>query len=97
MDLAFPRFQNIMFYKGKNNLSPIFHRLVNEAYRICYLCCHFRLPPISLPNFSLMAKIFPDAFVMAVVIFATNISVAKILGQKDGYSVDPNQVCMTKL
>jgi len=42
-----------------------------------------------------MSKIFPDAFVIAVVIFATNISLAKMFAKKRGYSVDPNQVCLT--
>jgi len=49
------------------------------------------LPPLSVPSFSLMSKIFPDAFVIAVVIFATNISLAKMFAKKRGYSVDPNQ------
>lgn len=49
------------------------------------------LPPLSLPSFSLMTNIFADAFVIAVVIFATNISLAKMFAKKGGYSVDPNQ------
>lgn len=49
------------------------------------------LPPLSLPTFSLLPKIFPDAFVIAVVIFATNISLSKMFAKKRGYSVDPNQ------
>ncbi|XP_078370071.1 prestin-like isoform X2 [Oculina patagonica] len=49
------------------------------------------LPPLSVPSFSRLSKIFPDAFVIAVVIFATNISLAKMFAKKRGYSVDPNQ------
>ncbi|XP_068719707.1 prestin-like isoform X1 [Montipora capricornis] len=49
------------------------------------------LPPLSLPSFSLMPNIFADAFVIAVVIFATNISLSKMFAKKHGYSVDPNQ------
>ncbi|KAJ7388826.1 hypothetical protein OS493_035383 [Desmophyllum pertusum] len=51
------------------------------------------LPPLSLPSFSLMSRIFPDAFVIAVVIFATNISLVKMFAKKHGYSIDPNQLC----
>ena len=41
----------------------------------------------------LLTRIIPDAFVIAVVIFATNISLSKMFGKKWGYKVDPNQVC----
>ena len=53
---------------------------------------NFRLPPLSVPSLSLMSNIFSDAFVIAVVIFATNISISKMFAKKGGYSVDPNQV-----
>ncbi|CAH3178835.1 unnamed protein product [Porites evermanni] len=49
------------------------------------------LPPLSVPNFSLVSNIFSDAFVIAVVIFATNISISKMFAKKHGYLVDPNQ------
>ncbi|KAM7444005.1 hypothetical protein ABFA07_007374 [Porites harrisoni] len=49
------------------------------------------LPPLSVPSLSLMSNIFSDAFVIAVVIFATNISISKMFAKKGGYSVDPNQ------
>ncbi|KAK2573107.1 Solute carrier family 26 member 6 [Acropora cervicornis] len=49
------------------------------------------LPPISVPSFSWMSKMIPDAFVIAVVIFATNISVSKMFAKKRGYTIDPNQ------
>ena len=61
--------------------------------RLCFLF-NFSLPPLSVPSFSRISKIFPDAFVIAVVIFATNISLAKMFAKKRGYSVDPNQVCL---
>ena len=51
-----------------------------------------RLPPLSVPSLSMMSNIFPDAFVIAVVIFATNISVSVMFGKKRGYTVEPNQV-----
>ena len=40
----------------------------------------------------MMSNIFPDAFVIAVVIFATNISVSVMFAKKRGYTVEPNQV-----
>jgi hypothetical protein len=50
------------------------------------------MPPLSLPKISLMANIITDAFVIAVVIFATNISMAKMFAKKYNYKVDANQV-----
>ncbi|XP_020612029.1 solute carrier family 26 member 6-like isoform X1 [Orbicella faveolata] len=49
------------------------------------------LPPLSVPSFSRISTIFADAFVIAVVIFATNISLSKMFAKKRGYSIDPNQ------
>jgi len=49
------------------------------------------LPPLSVPSLSMMSNIFPDAFVIAVVIFATNISVSVMFAKKRGYTVEPNQ------
>ncbi|PFX33451.1 sulfate anion transporter 1-like isoform X1 [Stylophora pistillata] len=49
------------------------------------------LPPLSVPSLSRISNIFSDAFVIAVVIFATNISISKMFAKKRGYSVDPNQ------
>ena len=40
----------------------------------------------------MMSNIFPDAFVIAVVIFATNISVSVMFAKKNGYTVEANQV-----
>lgn len=49
------------------------------------------LPPLSVPSFSWMSKMIPDAFVIAVVIFATNISVSKMFAKKRGYTIDASQ------
>ncbi|RMX43870.1 hypothetical protein pdam_00021076 [Pocillopora damicornis] len=49
------------------------------------------LPPLSVPSLSKISNIFSDAFVIAVVIFATNISLSTMFAKKRGYSVDPNQ------
>ena len=54
----------------------------------------FRLPPLSVPSLSRISNIFADSFVIAVVVFATNISISKMFAKKRGYSVDPNQVCI---
>lgn len=52
-----------------------------------------KLPEPSLPSFnaSLIARILPDSFVMAVVSFAITLSLGRIFGQKHGYAVDANQ------
>ena len=57
----------------------------------------FRLPPLSVPSLSKISNIFSDAFVIAVVIFATNISLSTMFAKKRGYSVDPNQVCLLRI
>ena len=44
-----------------------------------------------------MSNISSDAFVIAVVIFATNISLAKMFAKKRGYAVEPNQVCLASI
>ncbi|XP_066017113.1 prestin isoform X1 [Pocillopora verrucosa] len=49
------------------------------------------LPPLSVPSLSRISNISSDAFVIAVVIFATNISLAKMFAKKRGYAVEPNQ------
>lgn len=46
----------------------------------------------KLPNFSLVYIAIPDAFGIAVVIFAVHISLAKMLAKKNNYTVDPGQV-----
>ena len=57
----------------------------------------FRLPPLSVPSLSRISNISSDAFVIAVVIFATNISLAKMFAKKRGYAVEPNQVCLASI
>lgn len=48
------------------------------------------LPP-AVPDFSLIPKLFTDAFAVAIVGFSMGISLAKIFALKHGYSVDGNQ------
>ncbi|KAK3752265.1 hypothetical protein QZH41_002642, partial [Actinostola sp. cb2023] len=50
-----------------------------------------RLPPISIPSFTLMNDIVVDAFKIAIVIFATNISLAKLFAKKNRQKIDSNQ------
>ncbi|KAK3733499.1 hypothetical protein QZH41_008730, partial [Actinostola sp. cb2023] len=49
------------------------------------------LPPISIPSFTLMNDIVVDAFKIAIVIFATNISLAKLFAKKNRQKIDSNQ------
>ena len=46
----------------------------------------------SAPSFVLMGSMIPDALVIAVVIFATNISLAKVFAKRNNYVIDSNQV-----
>uniref|UniRef100_A0A1A7WSC6 Solute carrier family 26, member 5 n=1 Tax=Iconisemion striatum TaxID=60296 RepID=A0A1A7WSC6_9TELE len=49
------------------------------------------LRPPAVPEFSLIPKLIPDAFAVAIVGFSMTISLAKIFALKHGYSVDGNQ------
>ena len=39
-----------------------------------------------------MGKMVPDAIVIAIVIFATNVSLAKTFARRNNYIIDSNQV-----
>ncbi|XP_067040466.1 prestin-like isoform X3 [Acropora muricata] len=45
----------------------------------------------SAPSFMLMRKMVPDAIVIAIVIFATNVSLAKTFARRNNYVIDSNQ------
>ncbi|KAK9754976.1 Sulfate permease family [Popillia japonica] len=49
------------------------------------------LPGPSIPSFSLMNSIFLDCFIIAIVSYTINLSMALIFAQKLGYEVDANQ------
>nr|XP_039252926.1 pendrin-like [Styela clava] len=49
------------------------------------------LPAPVLPNMSILGDIIADGFALAIVGFAISVSLAKMYGNKHGYSVDPNQ------
>ncbi|KAK3733500.1 hypothetical protein QZH41_008731, partial [Actinostola sp. cb2023] len=49
------------------------------------------IPPLTVPNVHLMGNIITDAVVIAVVIFATNISLVKMFAKKKNDNIDANQ------
>ena len=49
------------------------------------------LPPLSVPPSDLIPEMIVDGFVISVVAFAVNISLAKLFSQKHGYPIDANQ------
>ena len=49
---------------------------------------------VTSPNTSLMVELITDAFVIAIISFVINISQAKLIAKKNGYSVHPDQVCI---
>jgi MFS superfamily sulfate permease-like transporter len=49
------------------------------------------MPPLSVPRGDLIPDIIVDGFVIAVVAFAVNISLAKLFSQKHGYPIDADQ------
>lgn len=49
------------------------------------------MPPLSLPRGSLIPEILSDGFVIAIIAFAINISLAKLFAQKHKYPIDANQ------
>ncbi|XP_077517456.1 prestin-like isoform X2 [Amblyomma americanum] len=67
---------------------------LNENYGVAVVgTVPEKLPEPSLPSFnaSLIIRILPDSFVMAIVSFAITLSLGRIFGQKHGYAVDANQ------
>ena len=54
---------------------------------------NFRLPAPGMPNFNGVGRYVSDIFIIAVISFAQSVSVAALMAQKHGYSIDANQVC----
>ena len=50
----------------------------------------------SAPSASLFTSMILDAVVIAIVIFATNVSLAKVFAKRNNCVVDSNQVTMQK-
>ena len=65
-----------------------------HSYELTFTCFSFpnRLPPVTVPSLSTAADIVPDAFIIAIVSFAVNISLAKMFAKKHKYPIDANQV-----
>ena len=53
---------------------------------------NIRIPPPTLPSFSLVSEILGDSISLAIVSFAINISMAKLFAKKYKYEISPNQV-----
>ncbi|XP_028401981.1 pendrin-like isoform X2 [Dendronephthya gigantea] len=49
------------------------------------------LPPLSVPRSDLITDLVIDGFVISVVAFSVNVSLAKLFSQKHGYPLDANQ------
>jgi len=49
------------------------------------------LPPLSVPDFSLMKDLITDCLVISIVSFAINISIAKAFAKKNKYIINPTQ------
>ena len=50
-----------------------------------------RLPPAALPPMELLGRVSVDSFVIAIVSFAIDCSLAKIFALRNEYSVDATQ------
>ena len=51
------------------------------------------MPALTIPQFSLMKDLIRQGFVIAMVAFAVNVSLAKSFAKKNDYEIDSNQVC----
>ena len=51
---------------------------------------------MSVPSINLVPNVLGDAFVIAIVIFAINITICKMFAKKGDYSIDPSQVSSTE-
>ena len=54
------------------------------------------MPALTVPSFSLMGDLISQSFIIAIVAFAINVSLAKSFAKKNNYDIDPNQVCIDK-
>lgn len=52
----------------------------------------FSLPPVTIPELLDMKDVLLHATIVAVVIFAINISLAKAFAKKNNYAINVNQV-----
>ena len=82
-----------MFHVIQGRFEIIKFKVVNSSDCCSIFLLHARLRVPSAPSFVLMGSMIPDAIVIAVVIFATNISLAKVFAKRNNYVIDSNQVC----
>ncbi len=57
----------------------------------CCCCCCFSFT-VTHPNFKYAHNLITDAIIIAIISFVINISQAKLLAKKNGYTVHPDQV-----
>ena len=53
------------------------------------------MPGLKIPDFSMFFDLFQDALIIAVVAFATSVSVADMFARKHKYKIDPNKVSVS--
>ena len=46
----------------------------------------------QLPNTEILSSIIADGFALAIVAYAISVSLAKMYGVREGYTIDSNQV-----
>lgn len=56
--------------------------------------CEFRIQT-TIPNLSLVGEVLVDSIAIAIVAFATEISLAQMFSEKHGYKIDADQVCIS--
>ena len=62
----------------------------DKTLNLKFLYCS--LPAPKVPSSDRYMDVLPDAATIAIVLYAINISMAKIFAKKHSYEVDPNQV-----
>ena len=78
-----------------NDKSNLLHRL-NFLILIKIKFLFIRLPAPSLPEFSMFFDVIQDAIIIALVAFASSISVADTFARKHNYKIDSNKVMRLK-
>jgi hypothetical protein len=53
---------------------------------------YFSLPKPTLPDFSILFKVLPDAILIGIVSFALSVSIADLYGKKYKYLINSNKV-----
>lgn len=69
-----------------------FVSLRNHKYKLLILSFSTRLKAPRVPDSALFSEVIGDAFAIAIVGYAINISLGKTFALKHGYKVESNQV-----